>query len=150
MKAAPDAELDTLREQLIAWARRTTRPRWIWLAKPPCVSLNTPCCCNIWISTGANTWPRWTTCARAFTCAATRKRTKQEYKRRAFRAVLAHAGFDQGDVAQLLFTVRIQSAPKKWPPWKPKRASGRCSSSMLILTQRWRPDVEALASSLPW
>ena len=33
-------------------------------------------CCSSWTRTGASTWPRWTTCARAFTCAATRRRIR--------------------------------------------------------------------------
>jgi preprotein translocase subunit SecA len=33
------------------------------------------CCCSPSTPTGASTWPRWTTCARASTCAATPRRT---------------------------------------------------------------------------
>jgi preprotein translocase subunit SecA len=34
------------------------------------------CCCRPSTATGASTWRRWTTCARASTCAATRRRTR--------------------------------------------------------------------------
>ena len=60
--------------------------------------------------TGASTWPRSTTCARASTCAATRRSNpKQEYKREAFELFGAMLDSIKREVTRHLMAVQIRT-----------------------------------------
>ena len=68
------------------------------------------CCCSRSTATGASTWPRSTTCARASTCAATRRRTRsRNTSARPSSCSAQLLDVVKMEVTRLLMTVRIQS-----------------------------------------
>ncbi len=95
------------------WSRRPTRcspARWSWSAPSSSRRSCAWCCCSRSTPTGASTWPRSTTCARASTCAATRRRTRSRStsaRPSSCSAQLLDAV--KMEVTRVLMTVRIQS-----------------------------------------
>ena len=119
MKAAPDAELDALREQLIALGEAHYQAKGGSGWETTMRQFDTPCCCNIWISTGANTWPRWTTCARAF-LRGYAQRTPSRNTSAGHSSCSRTCWIRSNAMWPSCCSPCAFKAPKKWPPWKPK------------------------------
>jgi preprotein translocase subunit SecA len=71
VEAAASMTDEDIVEKVVAAAHAAFAPRWNRSARRTSPISSAWCCCKASTRTGANTWPRWTTCARASTCAAT-------------------------------------------------------------------------------